>query len=242
MYSSYGFPEYVSVAERKKKNEKAAEKLKKKQKDICPVVITGRKLASTWWGIAWNKNLESYSDYSNRIPRGRSYVRNGSVLDLKIGKEKISALVQGSGRKPYEVDITITPLSINRWNKIIDNSMGKIDSLEELVKGKFPKSLESLFTEKNNGLFPSPKEIKFDCDCPDWASMCKHVAAVLYGIGARLDENPELFFTLRGININEFIEKTTINMAEALLIKSQKTSNRIIDNEDVSALFDVEMD
>lgn len=234
----YGFPEYVPVAKRRENNLKTAEKLKKKNKDIEPILIEGRKLATTWWGTAWNKNLESYADYDTRLPRGRSYIRNGAVLDLKITKGKVSALVQGSGRKPYKVEITIKPIEDSIWQNIMAQSQGKIDSLEELIQGKFPKALEELFTSKTMGLFPKPKEIKLDCDCPDWANMCKHVAATLYGVGVRLDERPELFFTLRSVDIEAFIQKSTINLAEQLLEKSKKGSKRII-KEDISDLFDI---
>jgi hypothetical protein len=105
--SYYGFPEYVPVAERKRKAQQAVEKLKKKNPDISPVIIEGRKLVRTWWGKAWNDNMESYSDYGNRIGRGRSYVRNGAVLDLKIEKGTVIALVQGSSAKPYKIEIQI---------------------------------------------------------------------------------------------------------------------------------------
>lgn len=234
-----GFPEYVPVAQKKKNNEAQLEKLKKQQSNLQPVSIKGTKLASNWWGIAWNKNLESYSDYANRLPRGRSYVRHGAVLDLQITKGRILALVSGSGRKPYEIEIKIEPMSKPAWDKLITACEGKIDSLGELVEGKFPKALGTIFTDKQNGLFPTPKEIKLACSCPDWASMCKHVAAVLYGIGVRLDENPELFFTLRSIDIAQFIESTAIDMAEAMIKKANKGSARIIQDEDMGDLFDL---
>lgn len=144
-------------------------------------------MAKIWWGKAWNQNLESYADYSNRIARGRSYVRNNAVLDLKIVKGEVKAIVQGSSSKPYMITVQIDKLSNERWNKVITLCNHRIDTLEQLVAGSFPKELEVLFKERKYGLFPSPKEIHFDCSCPDWASMCKHVAAVLYGIGARLD-------------------------------------------------------
>ena len=192
----FGFAPYVPVAEKREKAKKTIEKLKKKDPSISPVIIEGRKIALTWWGKAWNDNLESYSDYSNRIGRGRSYVRNGAVLDLKISKGKIAALVQGSGSKPYKVNITIEPLNKKLLKELSKDCLGKIDTFEELMEGKFPKDLAELFTTKGRGLFPSPDEITLNCSCPDWAVMCKHVAAVLYGVGARLDKEPELFLHL----------------------------------------------
>jgi uncharacterized Zn finger protein len=189
--------EYVTVAEKRAKAAQSLKKLKKKKEDTRPVVIEGRAIATTWWGKAWNENLERYADYSNRIGRGRSYVRNGAVLDLKIRPGEVEALVQGSRSKPYEVIVKIEAISKEAWSRIKTASAGQLDSLQELMSGKFPKSLGALFIEGGKGLFPGPKEIKFSCSCPDWATMCKHVAAVLYGIGARLDEEPALFFTLR---------------------------------------------
>ncbi|MDP4179427.1 MAG: SWIM zinc finger family protein, partial [Bacillota bacterium] len=212
-----GFHEYVSVAEKKEKAKAAVEKLKKKNSDISPVIIEGRKLAVTWWGNSWNNNLVSYSDYSNRIGRGRSYVRNGAVLDLKISEGKVDALVQGSGSRPYKVSINIKPIQKNIWDKIKKECAGKIESLQEIVEGKFPKALQSLFTTKGEGLFPSSKEISFSCSCPDGAYMCKHVAAVFFGVGARLDNDPKLFFVLRNIKVEELISETIVKKSETLL-------------------------
>lgn len=242
MSYGYGFPKYVSAAEKREKSRKALEKLKKKDPGIEPVIVSGRKLAKTWWGIAWNDNLESYSDYSNRLDRGGSYVRNGAVLDLKIHPGGVSALVQGSKRTPYQVEITIKELDKKSWNSITKTCEGQIESLQELIEGKFPKALEELFTAKGKGLFPSPKEISFSCTCPDWASMCKHVAAALYGVGARLDENPALFFVLRNVNIEELVSKAVTEKSETLLKKSGRKSKRAIKKDDVSAMFGIDIE
>lgn len=240
--SFYGFPEYVPVAERKRKAQKAVEKLKKKNPDISPVVIQGRKLASTWWGKAWNDNLERYSDYANRIDRGRSYVRNGAVLDLRMEKGTVAALVQGSSSKPYKVEIEICRIEDDVWGRIKKSCEGKIESLQELIDGKFPKALSELFTAKGSGLFPSPKEIKFSCSCPDWAFMCKHVAAVLYGVGARLDENPALFFTLRNVNIEELITEAIKGKTKDMLGRAGAKSRRVLEDADITAMFGVEVE
>lgn len=233
---------YITVAEKKAKALKSIEKLKKKTSDLSPIILNERTLAKTWWGKAWNDNLESYSDYSNRIGRGKSYVRNGAVLDLKITPGKIVALVQGSRAKPYKVEIGIEPLSDTTWKAITTACEGKIESLQELIDGKFPKVLAELFTVQGRGLFPAPSEISLNCNCPDWATMCKHVAAVLYGVGVRLDENPELFFSLRSVNIDELVSKAIAQNTETLLKKSDKKSKRIIKNDDISAMFGIDMD
>jgi uncharacterized Zn finger protein len=236
-----GFQPYVPVAEKRKNAEKAVEKLKKKNPDVSPVVITGRNLVKNWWGKSWNKNLESYADYSNRISRGRSYVRNGAVLDLKIEEGNIIALVQGSRTKPYKVEISIKPLPKDAWEAIINQCLGTIQSIEELIEGKFPKALSDLFTAKGKGLFPSPKEITLNCSCPDWAIMCKHVSAVLYGVGSRLDDNPELFFVLRKVNINDLISEAINKKTQGLLEKSKTKGRRVIEESDISDMFGIDM-
>ena len=242
MSDYYGFPEYVSVAQRKKKAKAALDKLKKKNSQVKPVVIDGTKIAKTWWGIAWIKNLECYADYSNRIGRGRSYVRHGSVLDLQIEKGLVRALVKGSRSKPYKIDIRITPLAKARWKEMILVCEGKLDSLQELLSGKFPKALADLFTIKNKGLFPSPKQIEFDCSCPDWASMCKHVAAVLYGVGARFDEDPSLFFLLRGVNVDDLITKAVISKSDKMMKQASKAGRRVIKDANILETFGIDSD
>lgn len=238
----YEFYKYVTVAEKKAKAQKSIEKLRKKNPDIRPVEVKGRKLAKTWWGIAWNENLERYSDYANRLERGRSYVRHGAILDLKISPGRVEALVQGSTSKPYIVNVTIDSLSETSWKKIVKSCEGKINSLQELVDGKFPEALAEIFTKQGSGLFPIPKEISLNCNCPDWAVMCKHVAAVLYGIGARLDENPSLFFLMRDVNIDEIVSKAVKEKSEDLLKKSKRRSKRAIEDGDISTIFGIEVD
>lgn len=236
-----GFPEYVTVAEKRQKAQKSVEKLRKKNPDICPVIIAGTKIAKTWWGKSWNDNLESYSDFANRIGRGRSYVRHGAVLDLKITQGEIRALVQGSVSRPYQVTISIQPLANAVWQVITKNCAGKIDSLQELIVGKFPKALAEVFTAKGKGLFPASKEISLQCSCPDGANMCKHVAAVLYGVGARLDDDPTLFFVLRKVKVDDLISEAISQKTETLLKKSKAKSRRIIEDTDIADMFGLEM-
>lgn len=226
--SYYGYSKQPTVAEKKEKARKSLQKLKKKNPDVEPVVIEGTKLAKSWWGKSWNENLESYADYENRITRGKNYVRNNAVLDLKISKGTIKAVVQGSRAKPYDVQIQIDPLSSEKWDQVTALCNHRIDSLEQLIEGKFPKELEVLFIDRKYGMFPSPKEIDFACSCPDWASMCKHVAAALYGIGSRLDVNPMLFFELRDLNGQELIKKSMDQKIESMMKNAGKKSKREI--------------
>lgn len=231
-----GFAPYVRVADRKRKAAKEVEKLKKKGQVCQPIVLLGRSITNTFWGKAWCKNLESYSDYSNRLPRGRTYVRNGSVIDLKVAAGEITALVSGSSI--YKVKIAITKVVTNKWNKIVDECAGKIDSLIELLQGKFSKAVMEIITDPKKGLFPDPKEIKLNCSCPDWADMCKHVAAVLYGVGARLDDRPEELFMLRQADHVELISKAGTT---SLTKTAADQSDQILADSDLSSLFGIDM-
>lgn len=235
--SWYNYPKYTSHTVTKEDTEKAIAKLRKKNPNIAPVILKDNKLANTWWAKSWNSNLEKYADYSNRIGRGKSYVRKGAVLDLQIEKSIVKALVQGSRAKPYEVEITIDPLKEKVWKKILEVCNHKIDSLERLTEGRFPEELTELFTSKETNLFPSDKEIHFECSCPDWAGMCKHVAATLYGIGARFDEDPLLFFKLRDIDFNDLLKKTIEQKMDNMLKNAGKPSKRALSDEDAVKLF-----
>ncbi|RLB92422.1 MAG: hypothetical protein DRH26_06325 [Deltaproteobacteria bacterium] len=240
---SYGYPKYVSVAEKRAKAERKILQLKKKNPAISPVCVKGNKLAESWWGISWNKNLESYADYSNRIGRGRSYVRHGAVLDLKIKSGKIISLVQGSFSKPYTIEISIQKIKTAAWENILQKCQGQIDSMNSLLDGKLPKSMMNILVDKKDGIFPSPGEIKFYCSCPDSATMCKHIAATLYGVGTRLDQNPSLFFTLRGVDMKKLVSQAIRKKADQLIQKSKtKTSKRIIQNADLSSTFGIDFD
>ena len=241
-YDDYSeFPEYISVGEKRAKAEKSLAKLKKSKPSLKPIVITGSSIASSWWGKSWNKNLEGYADYTNRISRGRSYVRNGAVLDLQIKPGEITALVQGSRSKPYSVVIQIKEIAPSAWKNMKKACAGQLDSLPELLAGKFPKALGELFTERGKGLFPSPKEIEFSCSCPDYASMCKHVAAALYGVSARLDTEPGLFFTLRKVEIKDLVGETVKTKSKELLTKAKKKSSRVLEDSDLSAIFGIQL-
>jgi len=237
-----GYPPYVSVAEKKAKAEKKLKQLQKQMPDIKPVILTGSALARTWWGKSWNKNLERYADYSNRIGRGRSYVRHGAVLDLQIAEGTVTALVQGSTSRPYKVTIHIKPIAAPQWSAMKKKCEGQLRSLQDLVMGKFSKELSEIFLAEGSGLFPAPKEISLDCDCPDWATMCKHVAAALYGIGARLDEDPLLFFTLRGVRTDDLLTEAIQGATADLLSKAAQKSARSVDDADLSALFGIDLD
>lgn len=223
---------YVPVAQRRRKADREVARLKKSGQKLEPVFIEGRTIASTFWGKAWCENLESFSDYENRLPRGRTYVRNGSVVDLQVERGKILALVSGS--EIYQVNITIQALDAARWQEIKRRCAGAIGSLVELLEGKLSKGVMQVVASKGDGLFPEPGELKLGCSCPDWARMCKHVAAVLYALGARLDLRPEALFLLRGVDPSEMVEA-------AVLGGSRSGSTPELECDDLAALFGIDL-
>jgi uncharacterized Zn finger protein len=234
--SYYGFRPYVPVAQRRLQALREVEKLKKKGQTISPVAINGRKIAESFWGKAWCNNLERYSDYANRLPRGRTYVRNGSIVDLQIERGLVRAMVSGSSI--YKVKIDIGAISRQRWRAIVKDCAGSIGSLVELLSGKLSTNVMERVCREGDGLFPAPAEIKMSCSCPDWAGMCKHVAATLYGAGARLDAAPDLLFTLRGVDRTELIAAAG---ADLPMTRNGGARERILADDDVAALFGVDM-
>ena len=234
IYDSFANFKTLSVDELKRNIEKSLSN----EKNNEPVFVeaSSRKICKSWWGDTWCKNLERYADYDSRIGRGRSYVRSGAVIDLKIKGGRINAKVQGSRSKPYKVKVHIDELDEKQRLKIEKQASGKLRDLESLINGDFPEDLKELFFQKG-GLFPSPEEIHFDCTCPDWADMCKHVAAVLYGVGVRLDSNPLYFFQMRGIDIEKFVDKVVSGKVQKMLDNANNDSPRILKNADLLEIF-----
>lgn len=227
------FPRSVTVAERVHRAASARAALATAGDALSPVVIEGREIASTFWGQAWCENLERYSDFANRLGRGRSYVRSGLVLDLQITPGIVAARV--SGTDVYTVQITVTAVPKDRWRAICKDVSGAIASVIELLQGQLSQSVMSRLCAKGTGLFPAPSEIRMRCSCPDAAVMCKHVAAVLYGVGARLDREPVLLFTLRRVRQDDLISRA--GAATALIRKRPKAARR--KTLDESALAEV---
>lgn len=230
---------YVSAAQRKAEATKKIKALKAKGEIIEPLgELTHKlKIAASFWGRAWCRHLESFSDYESRLPRGRTYVRNGSVLHLAIEPGLINALVMGS--ELYELSIRIDPLSPQKWKAMQSGCQGKIGSLIELLQGKISDEIMTVVTDPDDGLFPKPKEIHFNCSCPDYADLCKHVAAVLYGVGAKLDTQPELLFKLRGVDHNQLIAAAAPATAIGAPSKSHR---RILDPAALGDVFGVELE
>lgn len=230
------FRPYVPVAERRRQAEQTARKMAGKGRALAPIRLEGRAISRTFWGRAWCDNLEAYSDFANRLPRGRTYVRNGSVIDLQIAAGQVTALVQGSSL--YRITIGIAPLPAARWRTFAAACAGQVTNLLDLLQGRLSKDILTALTTPGTGLFPTPAEIKLDCSCPDWAEMCKHVAAALYGVGARLDEKPELFFTLRGVDMQELVTAASVTATAPL----GEAPADALAGADLEALFGVQMD
>lgn len=224
---------YVPVAVRRVRALREMNRLRKKGKDIQPVEIEGRSIARSVWGKRWCNHLESYSDYANRLSRGRAYVRNGSVCHLEVHSGSIDAIVSGS--ELYTVSVQIKKLKAATWKSIKARCSGQIASMLELLQGKLSRQVMSVVSDRERGLFPKPREIDFTCTCPDWATMCKHVAAVLYGVGGRLDRHPEALFLLRGVDAEELI-------ATEIALPASAAGDDTLADDALAGIFGIDID
>ena len=232
-----GSAPYVPVAKRRQQAMKKMDALRKKGVDIQPVAIKGRKIAASFWGEAWCEHLESFSDFENRLPRGRTYVRNGSVCHMAIAKGEIEAMVSGS--ELYKVKVAIKTLPGNKWTAIKGRCSGQIGSLLELLEGRLSDHVMGVVSDRKEGLFPLPGEMSFHCSCPDSARMCKHIAAVLYGVGARLDTKPELLFALRGVDHEELI---AADAEKAVAAATSRGKSKRLAADDLAEVFGIEIE
>ena len=233
----YEWRPYVPVAVRRQNAAREIARLRGTGQPIAPVTIDGRAIARSFWGKAWCDNLQRYTRVANRLPRGRTYVRNGSVMHLELGPGAINALVSGS--ELYRISITVAPLSKTRWRALVRRCAGQIGSLVELLQGKFSRGVMETLIRHEAGLFPSAQEIDFQCSCPDSAAMCKHVAAALYGVGARLDLEPELFFRLRRVDQVDLL--TAARSGASLTARGAGSRKRIADTA-LAEVFGIELD
>jgi uncharacterized Zn finger protein len=229
--------QYVSAAEKRHRAMKASDALERKGQRLSPVRIEGRAIARSFWGKAWCENLESYSDFRNRLPRGRTYVRNGSVVDLQIAPGVIRALVSGSAL--YRITITIQLVQRIAWKVLKAECAGQVGSLMDLLQGKLSAKVMEIIAHRETGLFPTPAEIGLDCSCPDWAGMCKHVAATLYAVGARLDQNPELLFLLRGADHLELVTEATKSVTSG--VSTPPDGSAFLTDANLEEIFGIEI-
>jgi len=231
-----GFPRYVPAAERASRASREVRALEAKGRVLAPVVIEGRSITATFWGKSWCEHLETYSDYATRLPRGRAYARGGAIVDLVIERGRVRALV--SGTRLYTVELAIDPLAPARWSAVARSCAGAIGSLVELLSGKVSSQVMAIMTDRQRGLFPAPREIRLSCSCPDWATMCKHVAATMYGIGARLDDAPELLFLLRGVDPAALVA-SSVGRAATL---AGRPRDRRLPEASLAGIFGIELD
>lgn len=233
---AFFFRDYVSVAERRRQAEREVQRLKRAGVAPDPITIDAgqRQIATTFWGQAWCRHLESYADFESRLGRGRSYVKNGCVVDLKLARGKVTARVMGTSL--YGIEISIQPLPAARWRAVVAKCSGRIDSLVELLSGRMSDAVMRVVTDRETGLFPAPKEIRMQCSCPDWAGLCKHLAATLYGIGSRFDRSPELLFSLRGVDPDELVERAAAGTSR---ITSQAGQRKLLPSSALSDIFGI---
>jgi uncharacterized Zn finger protein len=226
---------YIPAAARRQAAERTVAKMVRKGHALSPVTASRGAIAKSFWGKAWCQNLERYSDYSNRLQRGRTYLRNGSVIDLTICPGEVTAQVMGSSL--YRITVSISEVAGAHWQAIARDCARSIDTLVELLQGQLSTSVMERITRPGTGLFPSPTEISFSCSCPDSAAMCKHVAATLYGIGARLDSAPELLFGLRKVDAKELIARAGEGGTP---VQKLPGAGRILDSSKLADVFGID--
>ncbi len=226
------YPKYTPVGVRRARAAVEMHELRERGVTVQPVEVRDRNIARSFWGRRWCEHLESFSDYANRLAGGRTYVLNGSVCHLAVEPGRIEAMV--AGRELYRVVVRIRQLERPAW-KAIEARAGQIGSVRELLQGRLSDRVMDIVAHRDTGLFPQPGEIELACDCPDRATMCKHAAAVLYGVGSRLDDSPELLFRLRGVDEAELIA------ADAALPRGAAGADTRADG-DLGDVFDVALD
>jgi len=159
----------------------------------------------SWWAKRWIQVLESFN-IGARLGRGRSYARQGQVTAITIDKGRITAAVQGSRPKPYDVTITVKGIATSGWKKLIQAISGQALFAANLLAGQMPQDIEDAFKAVGLSLFPKQlKDLHTDCSCPDWSNPCKHIAAVYYLLGEEFDRDPFLLFKLRGLSREELV-------------------------------------
>lgn len=188
----------------------------------------------SWWARRWIAVLESFN-IGARLGRGRSYARRGQVLSIKIDKGKVSAKVQGSRPKPYDVKLQVKTLSASDWQKLTKVLSRQAIFSAKLLMGEMPLDIEKVFKEAALSLFPDKlKDLKTDCSCPDWSNPCKHIAAVYYLLAEEFDRDPFLIFKLRGMNREELIK--TLGSTDKKATSKKTKSKPISSHEDVATL------
>ncbi len=167
-----------------------------------------KKFARTWWGGRWLEALEILGRFwPNRLPRGRSYARRGAVKEISIAPASITAAVQGTRRKPYQVRIKIRPFSKEEKKALFQTLKTRTFLVSSLLRLEMPEELLSHLAAQGLKLIPNhPDEFETHCSCPDWANPCKHIAAVFYTLTQAIDSDPFNLFLFRGIPREEVLK------------------------------------
>jgi uncharacterized Zn finger protein len=181
-------------------------------------------IGSTWWSKRWIGVLESFS-MGTRLTRGRSYARQGQVISIDVQPGIVTAKVQGSQPKPYNIKIRLKPLSDQDWDKVTEAMAAQALFAAKLLAGEMPTNIEEAFHAVNLSLFPTAvQDLVTDCSCPDWANPCKHIAAVYYLLAERFDEDPFLIFKLRGRVKEQIIQTLREKRTQTLPAESASPS------------------
>ena len=222
---------YVRVKKRRETAESIAARLTAEGEELQPVKAHGKAIASSFWGRVWCRAIEDWQDYESRLPAGRSLLKNGGVIDLKLSENRAQAQVVAD--RLYQVQIRFEGVEEEQLNALRNACAGKLTSLIDLIRGDLSDDVMELICDPAFGLFPRYSELKPSCDCLDDAVLCRHAAAALYAIAPRLDDQPELFFTLRGIDPESFFALDAVAGPEEAGDLSA---------EDLSATFGIEID
>jgi len=184
------------------------------------------EFGGTWWAKRWISALERLG-WSNRLQRGRTYARQGNVLEVKVRPGRIDARVQGSRKRPYRVTIHIEPLSDSDWDKAASAMAERALFAARLLAGEMPENIEDAFVQCDTQLFPrSEQDIDMSCTCPDWANPCKHIAAVFYTLGTEFDRDPFLLLLLRGMSREHLLAALREKRAQAAAASAEASAAR----------------
>ncbi len=194
---------------------------------LNPVVSRSRKLATRFWGSAWMRHLAVCESGGLCLAPGRTLLRHGCVLDIRVAPGLVSAKV--SAEELYEIELRLAPPDEERVEALATLCAGKIDSLLSLLEGRVDEALLQQLCDPDNGLLPDARDWHISCSCPDWSDPCPHAAAAMYALGVLLDSQPELLFTLRSID------------SASLLRKPEHTSDAF-DAATLSATFGIDLE
>jgi len=190
-----------------------------------------RAFGKTWWAKKWIEALEILGrDYSNRLPRGRTYARRGAVKDLVITPGEVMARVQGTRRTPYRVKIRLKALTDKQWQKVVKVLAERAIFAAKLLSGEMPPNIDEVFNSCGLSLFPAKaNELETSCSCPDWANPCKHIAATHYVLAEVFDRDPFLLFELRGRTKEKVLEE--LRAARSLQDSAEEESLAVREKE-----------